>query len=109
MKEMCRTIGTAQSKSKRSARKIQLTNEEWSILNNKTINEGYSKPRDYIMALSSQDTIYGAMEEQLKEKMFIIILPIMTTKDMIEKGINVEENIEKLMRELDAYANAISR
>ncbi len=106
-KEMCRIVGT--SKSKRKAKKMQFTEGEWETIINKTKQEGYAKPRDYIMAITSEDSIYEEMEKRLKEKMFISILPIITTKNMIERGIDVEENTKRLCKELDSYANAVIR
>ena len=106
-KEMCRIVGT--SKSKRKAKKMQFTEGEWETIINKTKQEGYAKPRDYIMAITSEDSIYGEMEKRLKEKMFISILPIITTKNMIERWIDVEENTIRLCKELDSYANAVIR
>jgi hypothetical protein len=104
---LSRKTGEPDTRSKRTTMKIQVTPEERKMIEETTKQQGFDKPRDFIVAMCSGNNIYESMEKQIYDRYCVEILPMMTTVNQIRQGVNEEENKTKLVQEVCDYAYSI--
>ncbi len=87
---------------KRRPHQMSFSDREYSDIVDMAHNYGFKRPADFLIALSEFETIEDGFESFSICKVSSSFMPVKTLMNQIDCGINVEDNTQKIIKEVKA-------
>ena len=62
---------------------------------------GFKRPADYVIYISGGPAFEGAISQIYQSQLSVRLMPVKTLMNQINRGIDVENNTQQLLREVD--------
>ena len=88
-------------KEKRRQHQFSFTDTEFSRLLDQTHRLGFKRPADYVIYISGAPAFEEAISQIYQSQLSVKLMPVKTLINQINRGIDVENNTQQLLREVD--------